>query len=234
MRRLRRRRRGGRGRRARRRASSSGRAGSSASARSASAAARSAVPGAPKASRSAGAWSTARPVRSSLEEGEVVLDGGERAGERRLAGEAGAAGRGDAERACRGAPPPAAAARRAAPPGRRRAAGRARRSRQASAPVGDRRRPRARRRRASTSERAGRRRVLEAVGLGGAGVPGARADPELAVPVAEGEEGEAGGLGPVGRDQRRVAVLAEALHRAVGEADAQRAGGRRGLRPCRR
>ena len=72
--------------------------------------------------------------------------------------------------------------------------------------------------------------MLEALGLGGAGVPGAGADAELAVPVAEGEEGEAGGLGTVGRDQALVAVLAEALHRAVGEADAQRAGGRRDLR----
>ena len=161
-----------------------------------------------------------------LEEGEVVLDRGAGAGQRRLAGETGAPGRGDADqrvaprchrRQQRGEPGLRGVAgqevERQAAPGER--AGRHRRHLGRGAGEGD-------------DERAGRGGMLEGLGLGGAGVPGARADPELAVPVAEGEEGEAGGLGPVGRDQRRVAVLAEALHPAVGEADAQRAGGRRG------
>ena len=157
-----------------------------------------------------------------------MLDRGERAGERRLAGEAGAAGGGDAEQRV--------AARRhrrqqRGEPGGRVVAGQeverqrcARRARRSATGVASGAAPA----RATTSAPGGAACLKPSA----SGVPAYQVRGpirELAVPVAEGEEGEAGGLGPVGRDQRRVAVLAEALHRAVGEADAQRAGGRRGL-----
>ena len=185
------------------------------------------MPAAPKASRSAGAWSTARPARSISRKAKSCSTAAQRAGQRRLAGEAGAAGRGDADE--RVAPRRHRRQQRGEPGGRVVAGQEVERQAAPGERAGRHRRRLGRGAGERDDERAGRARVLEAVGLGGAGVPGALADPELAVPVAEGEEGEAGGLGPVGRDQRRVAVLAEALHRAVGEADAQRAGGRRGL-----
>ena len=74
--------------------------------------------------------------------------------------------------------------------------------------------------------------MLEALGLGGAGVPGARADPELAVPVAEREVGQARAPGAIRRQKigRRVAVPAEIGDRAVRQPDPPRARRRLGTR----